>query len=79
MSHTCVDLTFLLPGRFIVNGFKVVHLLMTLTPSMMKMDVAPVSAIACKVAMVNAFKASYVVGPSKTRDAAAHLWGCVQR
>ncbi len=77
MSHTWVDLTFQPSGRFIVNGFKVVRLLTTAMLSMMKMDVASVSVIACKVAMVKAFKASCNVGPSKTPAAAAHIRGCV--
>ncbi len=46
MSHTWVDQTFLPLGRLIVNGFAVVCLLTMLTPSIMKMDVAPLSAIA---------------------------------
>jgi hypothetical protein len=79
MSHTCVDLTFLPLGRFIVNGFEVLRLLTTLTPSMIKVDVAPVSTIGCKVAMVNAFKASCNIGPSKMGAAIAHLRGCVSR
>ncbi len=79
MLHMWVDQTFLPPGRFIVNGFEVMHLLTTLTPSMMKMDIVPISAIACKVAMVNTFKASCDIDPSKTRAAAIHLRGCIQR
>ncbi len=79
MSHTCADITFLPLGRFIVNGFEVLHLLTTLMPPMIKMDVALVPALACKVAMVNAFKASCDVGPSKTRAAVAHLCSCICR
>jgi hypothetical protein len=43
------------------------------------MGIAPISVIACKVAMVNAFKASCDVGPSKTGAAVAHLRCCVCR
>ncbi len=75
MLHTWVDLTFLPLGRFIINDFEVVRLLTMSMPSMMKMDLVPVSTIACKVAMVKAFKASCNVGPRKMRAAAAHLHG----
>ncbi len=79
MLHTWVDLTFLPLGKFIVDGFKVVHLLTMLTLSMMKMDVAPVSVIACKGAIVKAFKASCLVGLSKMPAAATHLRGHIRR
>jgi hypothetical protein len=39
---------------------------------MTKMDVAPVSAIACNVAIVMAFKALCEVGPNNARVAMAH-------
>jgi hypothetical protein len=79
MSHMWVDLTFLLSGRFIINGFKVMRLLTASALSMMKMDIAPISAIACNVALVKAFKASCDVGPRKTCAAAAHVRGRDQR
>ena len=45
MSHSCVDLIFLSSGRLIIKGFFVILLFSTSTSSIMKMDVAPVSAI----------------------------------
>ncbi len=46
ISHTCVDWIFLLSGELIVRGKVVMHLLAMSAPSMMNIDVAPVSAIA---------------------------------
>ncbi len=46
MSHLCVNFTFLPSGRLIIKGFFVILLFFTSTPSIMKMDVASVSAIA---------------------------------
>jgi hypothetical protein len=54
MSHTCVDRSFVPSGKFIVRGDKVICLLSMLAPSIMKMDVAPVSAMAWFVAIVRA-------------------------
>jgi hypothetical protein len=56
MSHTCVDFTFLLPGKFIVRGDKAICVLSTSVPSIMKMEVAPVFAMAWLVVIVRAFK-----------------------
>jgi hypothetical protein len=56
MSHICVNMICLPSGKFIVRGFLATHLLTMSRPSMMNMDVAPVSATAWFVAMVNAFK-----------------------
>ena len=44
MSHACIDLTFLPSGRLMVRGFVATCLFATSTPSITKMDVAPVSA-----------------------------------
>ena len=52
ISHLCVDWTTVPSGRFIFSGVFDNRLLSTSTPSMMKMDVAPVSAMAWSVAMV---------------------------
>ena len=57
MSHTCVDLILEPSGKFIERGFNAVHRLATTAPSMMKMDVAPVSAMARSGAIV-----MYMVG-----------------
>ncbi len=56
MSHTCVDLIFLPSGRLTVSGFVANRLFSTSTPSITKMDIAPVSATARFVAMVITFR-----------------------
>ncbi len=56
MSHTCIDLIFLPSGRLRVRGFVANHLFSTSTPSITKMDVAPLSAMARFVAMVMALR-----------------------
>ncbi len=79
MSHRCVDCTLCPSGRLIVNGLDATHLLATSTPSMTKMDVAPVSAIACNVPIVIAFKSLCEVGSNNARAAIAHAHGiCVR-
>ncbi len=45
MLHRCVDLTWLPSGKLIVNCFIVGQVFLTGVPSIMNMDVAPVSAI----------------------------------
>ncbi len=55
MSHRCVDL-WLPSGKFIVNCFVAGQVFLTGVSSIMNMDVAPVSAIACDVAMVIALR-----------------------
>jgi hypothetical protein len=54
--HTCVNCICFLSGKFIVRGKVVMLLLLMLGPSMIKMKVAPVSAIAWFVVIVSAFK-----------------------
>ncbi len=56
MSHTCVDLIFLPSRRLTVSGFVANLLFSTSTPSITKMDVAPVSATARFVAFVIALR-----------------------
>jgi hypothetical protein len=56
MLHTCVDLIFLPSGRLTVRGFVANCLFSTSTPSITKMDVAPISATARFVAMVIALR-----------------------
>ncbi len=58
ISQICVDLTFQLSGMLMVKGLGLTRLLTTPTPSIMKMDVAPVSAIACINAIMISFKYS---------------------
>jgi hypothetical protein len=60
MLQTCVDIICHPLGMLIFNGFSAGHLLKTSTPSMMKMEVAPVSAIAWVDAIVIAFRYSFV-------------------
>jgi len=52
----CVDLICLPSGRLIVSGFIAGHLFFTSAPSMIEIDVAPVSAITSDVAIVIAFR-----------------------
>ncbi len=46
MPQMCVDITLFPSGKLIVRGFQATHLFAMLAPSMIKIDVAPVSAIA---------------------------------
>jgi hypothetical protein len=78
MLHTCVHCTLRPSRRLIVNGLDETRLLATPMPSMTKMDAAPVSAIACDVAIVMAFKALCEVGMNNAQAAMAHAHGvCV--
>jgi hypothetical protein len=54
MLQTCEDCTFLPSGKLIVRGLLATRLLITSMPSIMKMDVAPVSAMAWSRAIVTA-------------------------
>ena len=56
MSHTCVVCTCLPSSKLIVGGLTSTRLMLTLAPSIMKMEVAPVSAMAYVVAIINAFR-----------------------
>ena len=56
MLHVCVDFTFVPSGRLIVSGRIAGWRFSHGVPSMMKIDVAPVSAITCDVAMVIALR-----------------------
>ncbi len=56
MSHECVDFTFVPSGRFIVSGSIAGWRLLQGVPSMMNIEVAPVSAIASDVAMAIALR-----------------------
>ncbi len=46
MSHTCVDRTCVPSAKLMVRGEDAILLLATSVPSIIKMEVAPVSAIA---------------------------------
>jgi hypothetical protein len=56
MSHACVNLTFLPFGRLTVRGFVANRLFATSTPSITKMEVAPISAMAWFGVMVIALR-----------------------
>jgi hypothetical protein len=56
MSYVCIDLTLLPPGKFMVCGWIANRRLWTGVPSITKIEVAPVSAIACNVAIVIALR-----------------------
>jgi hypothetical protein len=56
MLHMCVDRTLHLSGILIINGFQASHLLTASMPTIINIDVTPVSAIAGLVAIVIAFK-----------------------
>ena len=51
MSYVCVDITFVPSGRLIVSGRTARHRFLHGVPSMMKIEVAPISAIACNDAI----------------------------
>jgi hypothetical protein len=51
MSHICVDITLLPSGRLIVIGLMVGFIFSMGMSSITKIDVAPVSAIACDMSM----------------------------
>ena len=56
MSFMCVEYIFLPSGKLIVRGVRVTCLLSTCAPSMMKINVAPVSAMAWLVANVKVLR-----------------------
>jgi hypothetical protein len=58
MSHTCVDFIFLPSGMLMHKGLLVRRLFTTSAPSIMNMDVAPVSAMAWVGVVVITFKYS---------------------
>jgi hypothetical protein len=79
MLHTCVDFTLCPSGRLPINGLDATCLFATLTLSMTKTDVVPMSAIACNVVIVMVFKALCEVGPNNAGAAMAHAHGiCVR-
>ena len=55
MSQMCVDVTLLPSGKLIVIGLLDLRIFLTGVPFMMNIEVAPVSAIACDLAIVIAF------------------------
>ena len=75
MSQTCVDTSCLPSGKLIGSGFFAMRLLSTSALSMMKMEVAPVLAMAWFVAIVIAFKYCGMGLPNNIRAAMA-IVGC---
>ena len=75
MSQTCVDTTCLPSGKLIVSGSFAMRLLSISAPSMIKMEVAPVSAIAWCVVIVIAFKYCGMGLPNNIHAAMA-IVGC---
>ncbi len=71
MLHMCVDFTLLPSGKLIVNGCDKGHKLLTGVLSMIKMDVAPVSAIAWFVLIVIALRYCWLGDPNTCRAMAA--------
>ncbi len=76
MSHTCVEHIFLPSGKLIVRGVRVTCLLLTGAPSMMKIGIAPVSAMAWLVANVKALRYCGIGAPysALTVDARDGRW-----
>ena len=72
MSHRCVDLTWLPSGKLIVDCLVSGRMFLTGVPSIMNMDVAPVSAIACNVAIVIALRYWGLGAPNRCRAVATN-------
>ncbi len=72
MSHICIDFIFLPSGMIMLKGLLAQLLLTTLVPSIMNMDVAPVSAMAWVDVIVIAFKYSCKGWPKRECAAPAH-------
>ncbi len=71
MSQTCVDNTLLPSDKLIVSRFSAICLLSMSTPSMMKMEVVPVLAMAWVVAIVIALRYCGMGLPNNMRAAMA--------
>ncbi len=74
MSHTCVDLICFPSGKFIVRGDVAGRLMSTSAPSILKMEVAPVSAIAWLVAIVSASRYCGMGCPNNAWAVNAIVW-----
>ncbi len=72
MSHRCVDLTWLPSGKLIVDCFVAGRMFLMGVPSIMNMDVAPVSTIACIAAIVIALRYWGVGAPNRCCAVAAN-------
>ncbi len=72
MLQRCINLTWLPLGKFNVNCFVAGQMFLTGFPSKMNMDVAPVSAIACNVAIIIALRYRGVGAPNRCLAMAAN-------
>jgi hypothetical protein len=71
MLHVCVDLTLLPSGKFMISGWIAGRRFWTGVPSNTKIEVAPMSAIACNVAIVIALRYCGKGSPNRCHAAAA--------
>ncbi len=71
MSHVCVDLTLLPSGKCVVSGWIAGRRFWMGVPSITKIEVAPVSAITCDVAIVIALRYCGKGAPNRCHAAAA--------
>ena len=79
MSHVCVNFVFVPSGRLIVSGRTAGRRFLHGVPSMMKIEVAPVSAIACDAAMAIALRYCGFGAPNNCLAVAAivvHVLAC---
>ncbi len=73
MSHVCVDLTLLPSGKFMVSGWIAGQRFWTGVPSITKIEVAPVSAIACNIAILIALRFCGKGAPNRSHAAGARF------
>ena len=71
ISHVCVDFTFVPSGRLMVSGCMAGRRFLNGVPSMMNIEVAPVSAMACDAAMAIALRYCGFGAPNNCCDVAA--------
>jgi hypothetical protein len=72
MSHRCVDLTWFPSGKLIASCFVAGQMCFMAVPSIMNMGIAPVSAIACNVAIVIALRCWKVGAPNRCHAVATN-------
>ena len=71
MLHVCVDFTFVTSSRLMVSGRVAGRRFLHSVPSMVKIEVAPVYAIACDAAMAIALRYCLFGAPNNCRAVAA--------
>jgi hypothetical protein len=72
MSQRCVNLTWQPFGKFILNCFVAGQMFVTGVPSIMNMDNAPISAIACNVVIFITLRYWGAGGPNRCLAVAAN-------